>query len=410
MGSSDSDDDENAEARALEREAIRKQLKRVRCAVADATGLSRRLKKDEENRDRIAEELDWFRRRIESEAARASQEEAFGRAMMEATPNGVMLLDSDGRISVVNPMALKLLELHSSPIGRRPIEAIPIVQLHNAVQELQEEGQTEEFTCAAGTYDLLFNLSRVNHKTVMIVVTDVTRFHEAQRARADFVANVSHELRTPMTAIMGYAETLLVDIERMDDDLAFLVETIHRNSRRLRDLFEDLLELHRIESRGRELHLEHLPLHMILEEAVVSAADNALRAGKDFSLSCPRGLRGWVNIEAISAIVGNLSGNACQYTEEGGEIVVRAEERPDGEVVISVSDNGIGIAEVHHERIFERFYRVDQGRHRNRGGTGLGLAIVKHLAQACECTVTLKSDLGAGTTFLLHLPEKGRTS
>lgn len=408
MAAAKGSDESDAGVLAIEREAIRKQLKRARCAIADLTGVSRRLIKTEEPRDRVAEEIEWFQSRVKSERERALREEAFGRAMMEATPNGVMLLGSDGRISAANPIASRLLDLHSSPKGKRLIEAIPIVQLHEAVQHLREEGAAEEFSCAAGASDLLFNISRVDHETLMIVITDVTRFQEAQRARTDFVANVSHELRTPMTAIMGYAETLLVDIDRMDDDLAVLVETIYRNSRRLRDLFEDLLELHRIESRGRELHLEFLPLRSILEEAVVSSADNAARTGKDFGLSCPRSLRGWVNVEAISAIVGNLSGNACNHTPSGGEILVLAEQSPDGEVVISVIDNGIGISEVHHERVFERFYRVDEGRNRRHGGTGLGLAIVKHLAQACDCTVSLESVHGEGTTFRLHLPGEGR--
>jgi two-component system phosphate regulon sensor histidine kinase PhoR len=207
-----------------------------------------------------------------------------------------------------------------------------------------------------------------------------------------------------MTAIMGYTETLMVDIDRVDQDLIPLIDTIYRNSRRLRDLFEDLLELYRIESRGDEPILEHTLLLPVLAESVVSAADNAQTNGQDFSLECDDRLKGWINPEALSAIIGNLTSNACSYTGEGGAIVVRAEKSESGEVSIHVCDNGIGIDSMHHERIFERFFRVDGGRSRRAGGTGLGLAIVKHLSQACNAVVSVESTPGQGTTFTVRLP------
>jgi two-component system phosphate regulon sensor histidine kinase PhoR len=206
-----------------------------------------------------------------------------------------------------------------------------------------------------------------------------------------------------VAAIMGYAETLLDERERLDPGLVRLVEAVHRNGTRLRDLFEDLLQLSRIEARRGELPLMAVPLRPILEGAVASAADRAAHRKQDFALECPADLRARVNAEALGSIVGNLAMNACNYTPEGGRIRVIAEPAP-GEVLVHVEDNGIGIDPAHHQRIFERFYRVDEGRSRSAGGTGLGLAIVKHLARASGCTVSLSSAVGQGSRFTVHIP------
>ena len=272
-------------------EWLKAELREARHAVADLTGVSRKLSKSSSKpsstsyEDVIHAEVDWLRKRAEFEWDQALRERSFGQAMMEATPNGVVLCDNKGRIRDFNPMARKLLSLRDEAIGRTPLESIPIFGVHEAVTQLLAGKEVDNFACPSGVYDLFFSVSRVDEETVMLVVTNITRFHEA-RAR-NFVANVSHELRTPMTAIMGYAETLMVDIDKIPDELAPLIETIFRNSRRLRDMFEDLLELHRVESRGHELALEYRELGPLLAEALVSVADKAVTKS-EFSLDCPR--------------------------------------------------------------------------------------------------------------------------
>jgi two-component system phosphate regulon sensor histidine kinase PhoR len=331
-----------------------------------------------------------------TEVARTSAE------VIETSPFGILLIDADGRIASTNPTLRRILPLRGDPIGRRPIEVVLAVEVHEMVEEVVATGQPVQVEFVTASKDLVGRAQPIARGHVIVRIEDVTGRREAERARTDFVANVSHELRTPVSAIMGYVETVLLDAERMPPDLVPLVSTIERNARRLRDLFEDLLRLHRIEARRRELPVQRRPLASLLEEALVPAMDRAQSRHQEFVLSCDPSIEAMVSPEALTAIVSNLAINASMYTPEGGRIEVRVV--PDGrEVRVDVQDNGIGIAEKHHERIWERFYRVDDARSRKAGGTGLGLAIVKHYALAARHPVTLKSKDGEGSTFSIHL-------
>jgi len=292
-------------------------------------------------------------------------------------------------------------------VGKKLASVLLVEELLESVEAALDGKVIEEVPVLSGPYELTLLPVRLKGFGVMLLAHDVTRFRKSERLRSDFVANVSHELRTPMAAIMGYAETLAAERGgRLDDDLVPFVDAIHRNSKRLRDLFEDLLHLSRIEARSRELPISKIALRPVLAEAVVSAADRAAQKGQIFELYCKKKLRAWVNEEAISAIIANLATNAVNYTPEGGTITVRVVDAEEG-VFIEVTDDGIGIAPKHHNRVFERFYRIDPGRSRKAGGTGLGLAIVKHLVLASRCQIEFESQLGEGTTFRVRLPRPG---
>lgn len=350
---------------------------------------------------RIAEQftrVDERRRDVEAEVARVN---ARFDELLESAPAGIMLVDGDGRITTCNQRLVAMLEPRLSPMGRLPVEAFSLVELHEIVQEILAGVEPAPRECASGDLDVALEGSALREGG-MVVVRDVSRFRRAERARTDFVANVSHELRTPVAAIMGYAEALLEESERMPEDLAPMAEVIHRNGRRVSRLFDDLLELHRIEARRRQLPREEFRLQPVLAAAVESAADRAAMKHQEFSLYCDGALTAETNREALSAIVANLVSNACKYTPEGGQIVVRAVGTETG-VRIDVRDSGVGISKAHQERIFERFYRVDEGRSRMAGGAGLGLAIVKHLAMASACEITVQSDEGTGSVFSVHL-------
>ena len=321
--------------------------------------------------------------------------------MLEMTPNAIACVSADGRLRYANPATRELFGLERDPTGMLPVEVLRLAELQDALDG-GLVGDRREHPCAFGNHDLLVR-GYPMADGAMVVINDVTRFREVERARTDFVANVSHELRTPVTAIAGYAETLLAEAEQCPPDIVPMLETIDRNARRLSNLFEDLLKLHRIESRRKELPLAWETLQPLLEEAVVTAADSAARKGQTFTLTCPDELAGWANAEALMTIVSNLASNAVNYTNANGSIAVRARATPAGPC-IEVVDSGIGIDPVHHERVFERFYRVDEARSRRAGGTGLGLAIVKHLCLASKCQVTLESEPGRGTTFRIQLP------
>jgi signal transduction histidine kinase len=222
--------------------------------------------------------------------------------------------------------------------------------------------------------------------------------------RRDFVANASHELRTPVTAIQGYAETLLrspVD----DATRKQFVEIIHRHSLRLAALVEGLLELSDLEARPPELTVrERVEVSGIAEHVRDTLRERATQreATVDVAVAPDAEISG--DPTGLEQVVENLTDNAIKYgRDSGGHVRVSGERRGD-RVVLQVKDDGPGIAAEHLPRLFERFYRVDAGRSRERGGTGLGLAIVKHLVEAMGGTITVASTPGAGTTFTVELP------
>ncbi|MEN0067571.1 MAG: ATP-binding protein [Myxococcota bacterium] len=323
--------------------------------------------------------------------------------VIEASSVGVALLDDQGLITEVNPALHTMFRFRANPVGRRPLEVVSSAEVHLVCEEAFEHGESEK-PFVTESSDLVAKAHRLS-SGLLLRVEDVTAQREAERARNVFVANVSHELRTPLTAILGYLETLLMDEDRVPADLVSMLHTIDRNAKRLRELFDDLLRLHRIEARRRELPMDEAPLKPILEGAVRSARDLARTRNQSFELRCPASITAWVNGDGLSAIISNLALNASAYTTEGGTIEVVVEQGANG-IDLRVIDNGMGIDRAHHESIFQRFYRVDEARNRRAGGTGLGLAIVKHYALACGFRIHLDSAPGEGSTFTVHLPNK----
>ncbi len=324
-------------------------------------------------------------------------------SLLESSPSGILVTGPAGKIRYLNATFEALVRLRVDPVGHLPIEAVRVAEVQTVVDRALAGQPSTDVPCVADPYELLLQAAPLADGGALVLAQDMTRFRLAERARTDFVANVSHELRTPLTAILGFAETLVEDRDRLPADAHPLLDRIYRNARRLRDLFEDLLTLSRIEARRGELPIVPQQLRPILAEALASAADLAHERRQSFELRCKRSLMAPVNPEALSTIVSNLVMNACHYTPEGGAITVSVAQM-DTEVRIDVVDDGIGIDPTHHQRIFERFYRVDEGRSRRKGGTGLGLAIVKHMAMASGARITLTSTHGMGSTFSLHIP------
>jgi two-component system phosphate regulon sensor histidine kinase PhoR len=352
----------------------------------------------------LAAAVDRLSTRIDQEWRRLRDEAALGASVVQASPNGVLVADRDGRIRAVNPAVGRLIPIRGQPVGRLPVEVIDVPEVQQAVEIVLSGRPVDEIPCTAGRLHLLLKPMRID-SGALVVIEDITRFRLAERVRTEFVANVSHELRTPIATLMGYAETLADERERLSPEHAAMADVLLRNARRLRDLFEDLLELSRIEARREELPLSEVLLRPVLEQAVAAAADLAERRKQQFVLQCEAEQKAWINAEAVTTMIRNLATNATNYTPEGGHIRVRA-HRVEDEVLLEVKDDGLGIDRAHHERIFERFYRVDEGRSRRVGGTGLGLAIVKHLGLASGCRVTVDSEVGKGSTFTVHLPTR----
>jgi two-component system phosphate regulon sensor histidine kinase PhoR len=241
----------------------------------------------------------------------------------------------------------------------------------------------------------------------VLVLHDISELRRLERVRQDFVANVSHEFKTPLTAIRGFAETLLGGaLDDVDHRVRF-VEIIQDHAERLTRLTDDLLKLSTIEAGKMELELRTVSPPELLKMCADTASFAAAKKQQTIKIECARDLpavRG--DSGRLRDVLQNLLDNAVQYTPAGGHIVASA-ARDGDEIVFTVADNGIGIPQAEQERIFERFYRVDEGRSREVGGTGLGLSIARHIAEAHGGRVWVESAIGQGSRFHFSVPIAG---
>ncbi len=238
----------------------------------------------------------------------------------------------------------------------------------------------------------------------VLVLHDISEIRRLERARRDFIANISHEFKTPLTAIQGFAETLLNGALEDKENRERFLEIIRDHALRLSRLTEDLLKLAQIEAGQLPNDTRFISFDEVVRPCLDTARVKAEQKNLVMKADCPADLpRLYGDLQSFHGILENLLDNAVRYTSAGGSIWVTAAVDGD-EIVISVSDSGIGIPKVEQERIFERFYRVDAARSRESGGTGLGLAIVKHLVEAQGGRITVESEVGNGSTFHVIMP------
>jgi two-component system phosphate regulon sensor histidine kinase PhoR len=353
----------------------------------------------------IAGSLNRMAEELEAAVAALASERSRFEAVLESMDEGVIALDQNQQLTMINRAALGLLSLSIEHDGATLAERIPIPSLHDIVaRALTGNPERQEFeTRTTPPRQILAYASPLRSgQGAVVVMHDVTEIRRLERIRRDFVANVSHELRTPVSIIRLNAETLLDGaIERPEIARKFL-EAQMRSADRLAALVSDLLEISRIEAGTYEIHLDSIHIAPIVERIVESVEQIA--AEKQLTIRCDVApdLCALADDHALEHVLLNLVDNACKYTPSGGKIQVRAAVQGES-VRIEVEDNGPGIEARHRDRIFERFYRVDKGRSRDVGGTGLGLAIVKHLAEAMEGSVGVTAAEPQGSIFWVRL-------
>jgi two-component system phosphate regulon sensor histidine kinase PhoR len=245
------------------------------------------------------------------------------------------------------------------------------------------------------------------HIGTLVVFNDVTHLRRLESIRRDFVANVSHEIKTPLTAIKGFVETLhRGNVDDPEEARRFL-GIIQKHADRLSSIVEDLLSLSRIEQEdeGKTIKLEEGNVNDVFQAAMQICRPKAEEKNITIRSVCDKQISAKFDTTLLEQALVNLLDNAIKYSEPKSTILLKG-QRNQSELRISVEDQGIGIAQKHLPRLFERFYRVDKARSRNSGGTGLGLAIVKHIVQAHDGNVTVESELGVGSVFTTHLPQK----
>ena len=222
---------------------------------------------------------------------------------------------------------------------------------------------------------------------------------EAEMLRREFVANVTHELKTPLTSISGFIETLQAGAAEDPEIRHKFIDIIAIETARLKRLIEDLLVLSDIENR-RDSEGSEFDIKTALENTVEALRPIFKAKNIEVIQQLEKGLAIKGSIDRFRQMMVNLIENAVKYSDEGGRIWVKAVKN-DGKIVVSVKDEGIGIAPEHHERLFERFYRVDKSRSKKAGGTGLGLSIVKHIAVLLGASLKVESQVGVGTEFFV---------
>ena len=332
-------------------------------------------------------------------------------AVLSSMVEGVLAIDADQRIMVVNQSAIAMLSLHGdSVVGRYAGEVVRNPSFEFALEEARQSGQAvqAEFeTVGPRRRTLSIRVTPIASKNTIelaVVLYDITDLRRLETVRRDFVANVSHELKTPLAAIKAYAETLRMGaIDDKENNRRFL-EQIETHADLLDRQIRDLMHLARVESGRAAFEITVVNVDQVCLECIDQFQDEALRREVRLAFTenpqpiCARGDR-----EAIHTVLDNLVSNAIRYTRPGG--LVRISTSIDNAfAVLTVADNGIGIAPEHQSRIFERFYRVDHARSRDVGGTGLGLAIVKHTVQSLGGQIELTSSIGRGSTFKILLP------
>ena len=314
---------------------------------------------------------------------------------------GLVLLDKNGMILSINSAAKKLFSADETAVGRDFLTIDRSIDMSRAIEKALD-GKRAEFRVErnGGEYQFVVNRTESDGKTVGIVILcfDVTETAFAERNRKEFTANVSHELKTPLQSIIGSAELLENGLVKPEDTKRF-VGNIKNEATRLVSLINDIIRLSQLDE-DSETVTESVDLYDIANEVVemltVSAAKKQVEVHLNGESCVMNGVRRY-----LYEIIYNLCDNAIRYNKDGGKVTVDLKNK-DGNIVLSVSDTGIGIPAEHQNRIFERFYRVDKSHSKGTGGTGLGLSIVKHAVAYHGGTIRLESKPQEGTTITVE--------
>ena len=384
-------------------------------AAGDLTRRARTPNRDEVGE--LADALDTLAGELQRRLGQLEGERAEMQALIDAMDEAVIAVDARGHVRRANPAARRIFSLTGDPRGLAPQEVTrrkPFLELVKRAldgapvppTELMHDGQ-----------HLLATAQPLPAGGAVMVFLDVSVLRRLEDVRRDFVANASHELKTPLTAIRGFAETLL-DPQLPPELRVQFTQTVKANADRLQRIVDDLLDLSRIETGGWRVEPEIVSIPEIAGEAwgTVEAAAEAKEARIEVRVP-PECEFVDADPSALRQIFINLFGNSLRYIPQRGEVELSAHSvaaptdgfrgevaDPRAWVEVAVRDNGAGIPAAHLPRIFERFYRADAARSREEGGTGLGLAIVKHLVEGHGGGIQAESEFGRGTTIRFTLP------
>jgi len=363
---------------------------------------------------RLARNINYLVGELKERIRSADEEKGKLEAVFSSMEDGILVLDTHGRIEGINTAVQRIFGLSiGEMIGKTPLEILREIPLQHALDAFKETGvplsreivfENENPVVIDVTISAVQGLPPGQEKT-MIVLRDITRIKKLERVRADFVANVTHEIKTPLAAIIGFIETLRDGAIDEKETAQHFFEIIQKHAERLNRLVDDLLVISNAELGEMRFSFESISLGGIIDTILPVIEPMALKKEIRIEADIPANLPPIrADRDRLHQIVLNILDNAVKFTPDGGTISIQGVDRNDGTAAVIISDTGVGIPNGEISRLGERFYRVDKTRSRELGGTGLGLSIVKHLMAAHHGRMEIRSQPGRGTTVSLIFP------
>ena len=371
---------------------------------------------------RLADSLNTSAARLDRTVRSLGSERDRSSAILRSMVEGVGVIDARERLVFWNEAFSEILNIDGGAAEGRPvIEVIRNTKVLKLIRRALKGEESLQDDITTGIVQLrMFAVTSAPVRALdpgtlllntglpsgaVVVLHDVTELRRLERVRQDFVANVSHEFKTPLTAIQGFAETLLGGALEDDKNNRRFLEIIRDHATQLARVTDDLLKLARIEAGKLDVQFGPINIADVVDACAETTQLRAGRKGIDFESDLPADLplvRG--DARLLREVIQNLLDNAVQYTPKGGRVAIQA-DAGGRDVIVTVVDTGIGIPLADQERIFERFYRVDAARSREEGGTGLGLSIARHIVETLGGRLSVESEVGQGSRFSFSLPK-----
>ena len=342
------------------------------------------------------------------------QERNTMKRITDSLKEGVILLDDQMRIQWINAWGLQLLQKDESLspfrqklLGKFLMPLLPESSRLSTEQTRENKTRIWNMKLRKRQYQLTLRPldPPQEQSTRILIIMDITEAREREQLRRDFTANVTHELKTPLTSISGFAELMAAGMYQKKEDIAHFGQLIRQEARRLLEMINSIIFLSRIEEVPADSLQEAVPLGGLIR-SVVEFMDPFCKERK-VTIHCrltETKVRG--SSSMLREMAMNLIDNGVKYNRPGGHVYVDMwRDASQHQVVLTVRDTGVGIPEDVQERVFERFFRVDESRDKKSGGSGLGLSIVKHIVEQHQGTIEMTSRVNEGTTFVIRLPE-----
>jgi len=348
-------------------------------------------------------DLLWvIRRRQRTELRRLEKNLQRVQDSVESLSDGLIIITRQGELQWWNEAAQAMFQFNSNDLGQPITNLLRDPAFIHWFDRNLHHGHFE-WHASQGPQVLQFTNNRHTAGNRLLLIRDITRLRQLEQVRQDFVANASHELRTPLTVLLGYLEGFSDHRDQLPAKSHRAVEQMLDQTKRMVNLVNDLMLLTRLDTPQPREQASAIDIESLLERVAEDARELSNERGHEVRVEVltDQALLGYPS--ELRSAISNLAFNAINYTPAGGQVCLRWEATATGGV-ISVIDNGIGIATEHLHRVTERFYRVDPGRSSTTGGTGLGLAIVKHALAHHDAKLVILSTLNQGSTFRCEFP------